>query len=33
MATQYKVHMEMDAGQAPRVVVAVRTEQVLYLDP
>jgi hypothetical protein len=33
MATQYKVHMEMDAGQTPRVVVAVRTEQVLYLDP
>ncbi len=33
MATQYKVHLEMDAGQAPRVVVAVRTEQVLYLDP
>ena len=33
MSTQFRVHMELDAGQHPRVVVAVRTEQVLYLDP
>ncbi|MDH4386131.1 MAG: hypothetical protein QE280_11905 [Caulobacter sp.] len=33
MSTQFRVHMELDAGQRPCVVVAVRTEQVLYLDP